>query len=164
MPQNQQAFLNNALLGAVKEPSLDLQTRSFLITAFLQSGAEVNARDQEGRTSLMLAVLDQDLATVRFLLAMHGTSVSVRDHNGQTALMHASYKGCFEIVRALVSAECGEEQFKVRDTAGRTALMYAEQCGHSEIAEFLKRRHFRVAQDTSDGCCDQTGKPTYALR
>lgn len=54
----------------------------------LKRGANVNAKDNEGKTPLMVAVVSGDMSLMSGLLA-YGADPNVQDHDGWTAGMHA---------------------------------------------------------------------------
>ena len=71
------------------------------VAAMVERGANVNARNDEGVTALMLAALDG--AKVRALLA-HGADPNVRSEDGRTALHVAAERGALDVVRQLLAA------------------------------------------------------------
>jgi len=89
------------------------------VDVFLQKGVDVDARDAYGRTPLMLAVSQPELA--RHLVA-RGADVNARDVNGETPLMKAAFIGRLDVVRYL--EEQGAE-LQARDDRGGTVLMLA---------------------------------------
>lgn len=54
----------------------------------LKRGANVNAKDNEGKTPLMVAVVSGDMSLISGLLA-YGADPNMQDHDGWTAGMHA---------------------------------------------------------------------------
>jgi len=54
----------------------------------LKRGAHVNAKDNEGKTPLMVAVVSGDMSLISGLLA-YGADPNMQDHDGWTAGMHA---------------------------------------------------------------------------
>ena len=82
-----------------------LEGQTDKVKALLQSGAEVNQRDNEGRTALMFAVTNMHTDSAKALLE-HGADVNVKANDGSTALMLAASAGDSEIVRDSVAQRC----------------------------------------------------------
>ena len=70
----------------------------------ISAGADVNARDRDGRTALMHAVINQDPESIKLLLKQYKADPNVRDRSGWSALHFAAQSGAREIVRELVEA------------------------------------------------------------
>ena len=132
------------------------------VKQLLEEGADVNVKDEKGRTALMFASWYSHKEVVKQLLEK-GADVDAEDIYGKTALMYASEKGHKEIVELLKSYEA------IRDIAekllnacvigdlekvkqllekgadvnareyeyGWTALMLAALNGHKEVVELL---------------------------
>jgi uncharacterized protein len=69
----------------------------------IRAGASLEARDEQGRTPLLLAVTEDRLAVAQ-LLAYMGADPQVADRNGVTALEHATRRGHDEMARILRDA------------------------------------------------------------
>ena len=69
----------------------------------LGSGAEVNAKDMEDTTALIMAAYKGHAETVRVLLE-GGANVNGQNNDGGTALMIAAYEGESDTVKTLLSA------------------------------------------------------------
>ena len=101
----------------------------------LEEGAEVEAKDVNGRTALMYASSGPFEEAVAFLLE-HGAEVDVQGTlEGFTALMTAASEGLVEVVRLLLAH--GADPSLV-DKDGDTAASFARQNGHSEVVELLE--------------------------
>jgi len=113
-----------------------LEGRTWAVKASLRRGADVNARDSQGRTALMFAVTNGHADTVKALLE-HGGDVNVKADDGGTALMLAACGGDAGIVRALLDE--GADLGGKFTLTGKTALALAEEHGYSAIVELLKQ-------------------------
>lgn len=103
----------------------------------------VNQRDQQENTLLSLAVTNDDLLTVFFLLKQPSININPRDRNGYTPLMDAAINGYREIVKAFLCRE-GIDIY-LRDYEGNTAFMHAAREGHTGIVQdFLEIGHLDV--------------------
>jgi ankyrin repeat protein len=106
---------------------------SAAVQAFLEQGADVNARDQWERTALYYAAEKGHKEVVELLLE-HGADVNARDQGGRTALQHPAEKGYEEVVELLL--EHGADVNACGDW-GWTPLHSAVNNGHDEIVELL---------------------------
>ncbi len=98
--------------------------------------ADVNARDDQGMTSLMYAAGEGNIEIVRYLVKECSANVEAQDdHQGMTVLMHAAKRGNIGVVIYLVK-ECGVH-VEVKDYDGRTALMIAISSGFPETVQCL---------------------------
>src|SRR6185436_10745571 len=66
------------------------------------AGANLDARDAEGRSALMGAAEADNREAAEFLLKK-GSDVNAKNKNGRTALMQAAYAGNVEMLRLLLS-------------------------------------------------------------
>jgi ankyrin repeat protein len=113
--------------------ALDGQTET--VKALLQKGADMNARNLEGRTALMFAVINLRTASVKTLLQF-GADVNVQAHCGCTPLMLAACSGDVGITKALLNG--GADARKIC-WPGKTALVVAMEHGYNAIADLLKK-------------------------
>jgi ankyrin repeat protein len=104
-----------------------------IIKSFIDSGANVNNRNRDGETALIMAVINGNIEIIKLLIAA-GADVNARDRHEQTALIRAAKKGYTEIVKLLLNA--GANVYD-KDIYGRTALIWAVPNGHREIVELL---------------------------
>jgi ankyrin repeat protein len=91
----------------------------------LRNGAEVNARDYQGRTALHQAVIGQSKNVVLELLK-NGADITARDNEGRTALHLAAATRRLEILKLLL--EEGAD-VNVHDNEGKTPLQLAATDG-----------------------------------
>lgn len=112
-----------------------LEGRTETVKILLSKGADVNAKDDEGRTALMFAAINLHSETVKALLE-HGAEVNTRDKDGATALMLAASSGSTDTVKALLDK--GADVNAEFTATGKTAFMLAAEHGHTVIMELLK--------------------------
>ena len=102
--------------------SVDVPENTALISALLDGGADVNARDTSDFTPLRLAVLRKgELGLVRLLLDK-GADVNARDNQGQTPLMVAAFFNTDVVIEELLGRGADAN---ARSNFGSTALMHA---------------------------------------
>ena len=136
----------------------DLQGVKYQI---LKKGANVNAKDKDGRTALML--IDKNyskggsitLEITKFLVGQ-GADVNAKDEDGKTALMLWDREGGLdllaydlEMIKFLI--EKGAD-LNVKDKNGWTALMYYANSGAAiDKIKFLVEKGADVNAKTKDG-------------
>src|SRR5512147_1873773 len=121
----------------------------------LAHGADVNARDPDGRTPLYEAVLHwKDPTSVAELLLDHGASLRVRDKDGQTPLHAAAMFG--EEAHLRLFLERGAE-IDARDARAQTPLHCAADLGRIHATTFL------VSRGADVSICDHQGRTPLAL-
>jgi len=104
-----------------------------IIQLFLQHGADPNAEDTEGWTSLMHAGLQGKTSSVQ-LLIQAGADPNASSKTGRTALASACRKGHVAVVQALLQAGADVNQ---RRGDGMTPLMIAAEQGHRAVVSTL---------------------------
>lgn len=110
------------------------------VTAALNAGAQVNAKDADGDTALMRAAGRDKTEIVKFLIAAKA-NVNQRDQRGMTALMAANNNP--EIIKLLIAAKANvnlaekRESSRGDDDGGRTALMFAANNKNKESMKLM---------------------------
>jgi serine/threonine protein kinase/ankyrin repeat protein len=116
----------------------DLSAQENVVARLLKKGAQVDARDEEGRTALMLISMeyrpDRIILPMAEALLNGGADLSARDRNGRTPLMYAVRHKQRATLEFLLrhGADAG-----AKDNAGATALDLAQQLGFDTIARTL---------------------------
>jgi ankyrin repeat protein len=100
----------------------------------LERGLSVDARNDNGTTSLMNAVQFNNLEAIAWLLDQ-GADPNAADDRGFTSLHRAAEAGFTEIVHLLLQKGAALSPI----AQGQTPLSLAEASGHSEIIGLLGR-------------------------
>lgn len=110
------------LIEAVKKKTAN----EYVISTLIEKGADVNARDEQGRSVLMLAAMHNPHPSVIFMLIKEGARVNARtSDSGQTALFFAvQYNSNPEVVITLLNN--GADQ-NMEDVFGKTAYDYIDR-------------------------------------
>ncbi|GEM_PF-594365 len=117
---------NNRIISAASNGNTDL------VQILLTAGANVNTKDTEGRTVLMLAVSHGHFFTAKVLLD-RGADVNAKSNTGLTSLMYAAMNGDTSIVQALLAKKA---DVNAKNNKGETAIIYAK--GNHYIIKLLK--------------------------
>lgn len=124
IPYSQEAFLDEVRMG-----------NSEIIELFLSAGIDINARDKDGCTALIISSEKGDLETAE-LLIREGADVNIRDMGGYTALMYVAYNGNLDLAKLLIR---NKADVRTRDNDGWTALMFASLGRKTDMVELLKK-------------------------
>lgn len=110
-------------------------------------GANVNCKDLNGRTPLMLACLIEAEYGIKMakILIKAGALLNLRDGLGRTALTYACMNGREFIVRKILS----EDMVNINepDNDGNTPLHHAASSGKPQITEFLVESFVKFGLD-----------------
>jgi ankyrin repeat protein len=109
----------------------------------LARGASIHSKDDLGRNTVFLAVLDaDDLGLVRWLHEK-GAAVDDADRGGRTALSFAAAHGRLDMARYLVEQGAAVDRADIQQ---RTALFHAALNDRREVVAFLLDRGAAVNQ------------------
>ena len=122
----------------------DLET----VNRLIEAGADANAAEDHGVTSLMRASENASPAVARALLAA-GADPNASQASGLTALMIAAGTGNLDLVRALL-AHGADVNATTRET-GATALMWSVDAPHPAIAHLLLESGADVEASSAKG-------------
>ncbi|CAF1032924.1 unnamed protein product [Adineta ricciae] len=99
----------------------------------ITNGINLETRDEDHQTALILAARCNHVECVKILLEAHA-DVNAEDVDGWTALLNACQNGSLEIIRLLVEHDA---QLEHADCGQFTPLMWASYQGHTKIVEYL---------------------------
>uniref|UniRef100_A0A7M4ELI3 Kinase D interacting substrate 220 n=1 Tax=Crocodylus porosus TaxID=8502 RepID=A0A7M4ELI3_CROPO len=121
------SLMTQSLLTYVEEGNVPA------LKTLLEKCKDVDERNENGQTPLMLAAEQGNLEIVQELLKK-GANCNLEDSDNWTALISASKEGHVDIVAELLNCNVNLEH---RDMGGWTALMWASYKGRTEVAELL---------------------------
>ena len=111
------------------------------VLKLLQQGADINVRDAQGRTPVMIATYQHNTDIVRTLLQA-GAGVNIRDNNKENPLLHAAAQGWLDILRLAIEAHADT---RLTNRFGGISIIPASERGHVEIVrELLTRTDINV--------------------
>ncbi|CAI9096506.1 OLC1v1032671C5 [Oldenlandia corymbosa var. corymbosa] len=124
-----------------------------IVEVLLDTGADVNLKNNGGRTAIHYAA-SKGWLKIAELLVSHGAKLNAKDKVGCTALHRAASIGNSELCEYLI--EEGAEVDEV-DRAGQTPLMNAVICGNKEVALLLIRHGANVDIEDKEGFLQAAG-------
>jgi len=110
-----------------------------VISALLEAGADINARDRNGWSALMWAAQGNQNPEVISALLEAGADINASSISGWTALMWAAkFNQNSNVIIALLSAGA---DVKAKNEAGEKALDFAQHLKGTAAYEELERRN-----------------------
>jgi len=108
-----------------------------ILNSLIKRGANINARDRQGRSALIIA-LDRELGRIASFLIEKRADVNTKDRRGRTPLMIALDRGLFTVASDLISRTT--DLNAVLNPEGQTALVIAAKKGKYELVKKLIER------------------------
>jgi ankyrin repeat protein len=100
--------------------SNDLNVK-ILTRIFVDSGADINIQDVDGRTALIYACKNNNIETARILI-LNGANINIQDYDGKNALMHCCISTINEnIIKLLLDHK---PDLTLSDIYGKTIFMH----------------------------------------
>ncbi len=100
------------------------------VVALIDAGADIDARDEEGRTALHYACANGD-TTLGFLLINSGADTNIQDDEERTALYYASENCYTDLAEALLKADASRD---IADLNGRLPI---DAAGCEDVRKLL---------------------------
>lgn len=124
------------------------QNKSNLVKSFIENHIDIETKDYNGNTALILAASKGNVEITKSLLD-HNANVNVREKEfGCTPLILAAKNGHYEIVSLLINHEPSIYYYSIRENVhindedfnGWNALDWAQKKKHQKIAMLLRKR------------------------
>ena len=143
------------------------RSRTALIKLAVTRGAELNAKDEYGRTALMHCINSRNIDAVA-LLINSGADINLCDNSGAGALIYAVNNWFYDIARLLLEAGA---DYTIKDNRQKTAMDYAVDKNYNTIIEMLIDAGADVNARIYDGstllawsvCCKNTALARYLI-
>ena len=132
---------DRALFQAVKDINIEAAKQA------IADGADVNAKDQNGRTPLQLAAL-KGHKEVAELLITKGADVNAKTNSGWTPLVVAAVRGHKEVAELLIAKGA---DVNAKNDDGETPLDLAIGRKHPEIADLLRKHGGKTGEELKAG-------------
>jgi len=128
-------FLNEQLLQAAQRGDREATLK------LLKEGADIDTRDAQGRTPVMIATYQHHTEMVRELIQA-GADINIRDYNKENPLLHAGAQGWLDILALAIEANADT---RLTNRFGGISIIPASERGHVEVVrELLTRTDINV--------------------
>lgn len=127
--------METALLAATEKNETNT------VISLLKQGANINAKDSQGRTPLMIATYKNDIKTAKALIDA-GADVNIQDNIKNNPFLYAGAEGYLDILKLTIDAGADPA---LTNRYGGTALIPASEHGYiTVIKELLTRTNIDV--------------------
>jgi ankyrin repeat protein len=121
---------NNPLLQAAA------QGNTAVVQQLLDKGANIESKDKNGYTALILAAVFNNTEVVKLLLA-RGANIEAKNNDGNTALIWAAFKDKLEVVKLLLA---NGANINAKNNDGDTALTMATIKSATDVVNLLQEK------------------------
>ncbi|WP_186321356.1 ankyrin repeat domain-containing protein [Bacillus sp. FJAT-22090] len=119
--------MNEQLIQAAKHKETER------IKTLIEEGVDINTKDSEGRTAVMIATYNNDVETAKVLIKA-GADVSIQDNMQNNPFLYAGAEGYVEILKLTIEADADPA---ITNRYGGTALIPASEHGFIDIIKEL---------------------------
>lgn len=119
------------------------KNRKDIVEMLINAGADVNAKDSFGNTTLRIAAGSRNKDIAKLLIDA-GADVNAKDSSGNTTLRIAV--GDKDITKLLIDAGA---DVNAKDSSGNTALTIAAYAGSEDVVELLIKAGANIKEDSS---------------
>lgn len=147
------AGLDANILGKYKETPIMYATRAnnaemidILLHHNSENHANINQRNREGLTPLMLASQNRDRSEAFYALLKSGAEILMKDYVGRNAFMHASNNNCSNFMDTLLKRADNNmlEMVNNQDKNGVSSLMIVAKRGNRQALRVLISRRANI--------------------
>ncbi|OAA71494.1 Pfs, NACHT and Ankyrin domain protein [Cordyceps fumosorosea ARSEF 2679] len=149
-PQMQLMLLeqqNKKRLMMARQENYGLRPQQRIVKLLLEKGANVNAKDNEGRTPLSY-VAEKGHEAITKLLLDKGADAEAKDNDSRTPLSYVAEKGHEAIAKLLLDKGADVE---TNDNNSRTPLSYVAEKGYEAFAKLLLDKGADAEAKDKDG-------------
>jgi len=104
-----------------------------LIIRLIEAGANIDAQDSQGRTAVMIATYNHDVASAKALIES-GANVNLQDDMKNSPFLYAGAEGYLDILKLTIQAGADPT---ITNRFGGTALIPASEHGYVEVVKEL---------------------------
>jgi pectate lyase len=117
------------------------------LRSFIETGTNVDTKDENGRTPLLRAITGEHIDAVKFLIEA-GVDVNTRDGQGYVPLVYALWAMNSDIVKLLLDKGA---DVQAKDKSGYTPLHWAVMMGSKESTELILEAGGDVRVESTTG-------------
>jgi len=117
--------------------------------ALIKWNADLNVKNDEGKTPLLVALEGDNLAVFSILISQKSVDINLPDDLGVSPLMHAVENQKFDYLDLLLMNPQIDISFK--DSKGKTALIYAARAGNKHAVKTLIEKGAKLNTKDQDG-------------
>lgn len=155
-----EAGLDANVVGKFKETPIMFATRAnnaemieLLMHYNLNNQANINQRNREGQTPLMIASQNKNRMEAFLTLLKSGAEIMMKDYEGRTAFMHAANNNCSHYMDAMLKRSGVNmlNMINTQDKNGVSALMILAKRGNRQALRVLISRGANVFLQDKNG-------------